>query len=131
MNTEVKNKRILIVDDEPDILEFLSYNFLRKGFDVSIAKDGAEGIESAIRATPDVIISDIMMPVMDGVKMCEFIRKDEKLKFIPLIFLTAVTDDYKILHAASVGANDLVSKPVKFDLLLMMVDELLEKRKAG
>lgn len=122
---------ILIVDDEPDILEFLRYNFTKHGFIVSTANDGAEGIVTGITIIPDVIISDILMPVLDGVQMCKQMRQTDALRETPFIFLTAVNDDYKVLHAMSSGANQFVSKPVKFETLMMMVNNLLEKKKAG
>src|ERR1041385_2681007 len=119
-------RKILIVDDEPDILEFLSYNFRKNGFTVVLAKDGAEGISKAEAELPGIIVSDILMPVMDGIEMCIRIRKNESLKSTPFIFLTAVSNDYKILHAMTSGANQFASKPVKFEYLLTLVNELLE-----
>ncbi len=125
-------KKILIVDDEPDILEFLSYNFRKKEFEVVIANNGVEGTKMAEQEMPDLIISDILMPEMDGIEMCKQIKTIELLNAIPFIFLTAVSDDYKVLYAMTSGANQYVSKPVKFDYLLTLVNDMLEeKRKAG
>jgi two-component system alkaline phosphatase synthesis response regulator PhoP len=125
-------KKILIVDDEPDILEFLSYNFRKKEFEVVIANNGVEGAKMAAQEMPDLIISDILMPEMDGIEMCKQIKTIERLSTIPFIFLTAVSDDYKVLYAMTSGANQYVSKPVKFDYLLTLVNDMLEeKRKAG
>lgn len=122
-------KKILIIDDEPDILEFLSYNFRKKHFIVSIANNGLEGLEKAKEEKPEVIISDILMPEMDGIEMCREIRKKQELHTIPFIFLTAVSDDYKVLYAMTSGADQFASKPIRFEYLLGMVNELLEKRK--
>src|SRR4051812_30761822 len=108
MKTPVK---ILIVDDEPDILEFLSYNFRKKNFEVSVANNGQEGIEKAILDSPDLIISDILMPEMDGIEMCKGLRKISLFKTTPIIFLTAVNDDYKVLYAMTSGADQYASKP--------------------
>jgi two-component system alkaline phosphatase synthesis response regulator PhoP len=123
MKTAIK---ILIVDDEPDILEFLSYNFRKKEFIIVTAGDGTEGIKKAKAESPDLIISDILMPEMDGILMCQEIRKT--FTTLPFIFLTAVSDDYKVLHAMSSGADQFASKPIRFEYLLAMVNQLLEKK---
>ena len=127
MNTTVK---ILIVDDEPDILEFLSYNFRKHGFEVVVAGDGLEGIKRANAELPDLIISDILMPEMDGIEMCKVIRKSEQFYRTPFIFLTAVTDDYKVVYAMSSGADQIASKPIRFEYLLNMVNQLLADKAA-
>ncbi len=124
-------KKILIVDDEPDILEFLSYNFRKKEFIVCTANNGREGIDVAVLEMPDIILSDILMPEMDGLQFCKTIRENENFKSTPFIFLTAVTDDYKVLHAMTSGANQYASKPIKFEYLLNLVNELLEIKKAS
>jgi two-component system, OmpR family, alkaline phosphatase synthesis response regulator PhoP len=124
-------KRILIVDDEPDILEFLSYNFRKKNFIVSTALNGFEGIKAAEKAQPDLIISDILMPEMDGIEMCNAMRKKEKFKFTPLIFLTAVSDDYKVLYAMTSGADQFASKPIRFEYLYTMVHQMLEEKEVN
>ncbi|HEX8515424.1 MAG TPA: response regulator [Bacteroidia bacterium] len=117
-------RKILIIDDEPDILEFLSYNFRKHNFKVTIASNGLEGIDKIKSERPDVIISDILMPEMDGIEMCRAIRKTE-FKDIPFIFLTAVSDDYKVLYAMTSGADQFASKPIRFEYLLKMVTDLL------
>jgi two-component system alkaline phosphatase synthesis response regulator PhoP len=127
MNTPFK---ILIVDDEPDILEFLSYNFRRKGFEVIVANDGIEGLDLAIASSPHLIISDILMPKLDGIEMCKAIRNIEQFYRIPFIFLTAVSDDYKVMYAMSSGADQFASKPIRFDYLLNMVNQLMEEKAA-
>lgn len=127
MNT---NMKILLVDDEPDILEFLSYNFRKKGFTVVVANNGLEGIQQAIAELPQLIISDILMPEMDGIEMCKAIRNIEQFYRIPFIFLTAVTDDYKVLYAMSSGADQFASKPIRFDYLLTMINQLIEEKAA-
>lgn len=120
------SRKILIIDDEPDILEFLSYNFRKKHFTVSTANNGIEGIEKAETEKPELIISDILMPEMDGIEMCKEIRKKIDLKSIPFLFLTAVNDDYKILYAMSSGADQFASKPIRFEYLLAIVNGMLE-----
>ncbi len=119
------SKKILLVDDEPDILEFLSYNFRKKGFEVIIANNGLEGIEKAESELPELIISDILMPGMDGIEMCKEIRKNPKLSTTPFLFLTAVDDDYKVLYAFLSGADQYASKPIRFEYLLSMVNKLI------
>ena len=122
------SKKILIIDDEPDILEFLSYNFRKKDFTVILAKNGIEGLLVAERHKPDLIISDILMPEMDGIEMCNLIKKKPHLKTIPFIFLTAVNDDYKVLYAMTTGANQFASKPIRFEFLFNMVLGLISEQ---
>ncbi len=132
--------KLLLVDDEPDILEFLSYNFRKKGYLVSTAINGVEGINKAAKELPDLIISDILMPEMDGIEMCKEMRNNETLMHIPFIFLTALGDDNNLLFALSSGADQFSSKPLQFENLLFaykpirfealnyMVNHLIEER---
>jgi two-component system alkaline phosphatase synthesis response regulator PhoP len=122
------SKKILIIDDEPDILEFLSYNFRKRGFIVTVANDGQEGLKKLYMDRPDIIISDILMPEMDGIEMCKRIREDKKFENLPLLFLTAVNDDYKVLYAMSSGADQYVSKPIRFEYLLEVVKSALREK---
>jgi len=121
------SKRILIIDDEPDILEFLSYNFRKKGFIVTVAENGLDGLVKLNMQRPDIIVSDILMPEMDGIEMCRKVKENPNLKHIPVIFLTAVSDDYKVLYAMTSGADQFASKPIRFEYLLNMVNGMLEK----
>lgn len=118
--------KILIVDDEPDVIEFLSYNFIKKGFEVEGASNGMEGIEKVKSFSPDLIIADIMMPNMDGIIMCKILKSHELHKNIPLIFLSATQDEYQAMNAGMSG-DDYVSKPIKFSVLLPMVEKHLSK----
>lgn len=126
MNSQ-KNK-ILIVDDELDVIKFLSYNFKKNGYEVEGAANGMEGIHKVKAFNPDVIIADIMMPVMDGIIMCRLLKNHELHKNIPLIFLSATQDDYQAMNAAMTG-DDYVPKPVKFTILLPMIEKYLLTRK--
>ena len=117
-------KKILIVDDEEDILTFLSYHFKKNGFSVTTAEDGVKGLLEFEKEEFDIIISDIRMPNMSGVEMCTEMKK--RSKSIPFVFLTAVTDDYKILYAMMSGADQIVDKPIKLDYLTSIVNGLLE-----
>lgn len=120
--------KILIVDDEQDVIEFLSYNFKKNGYEAEGASNGIEGIDKVKSFSPDLIIADIMMPNMDGIIMCKILKSHELHKEIPLIFLSAVQDDYQVINAGMAG-DDYVSKPVKFSLLLPMVEKHLTQRK--
>ena len=119
--------KLLLVDDEPDILEFLSYNFRKHNFEVITASHGHQALSMASEHSPALIISDILMPKMDGIELCIELRNREQTKHIPIIFLTAVNDDYKVLHAMSTGADQYVSKPARFDYLLNLVHATLLK----
>ena len=122
------SKKILIVDDEPDILEFLSYNFRKNKFTVVTANNGLEGIKKATSELPELIISDILMPEMDGIEMCKAIKSIPKQNSTPFLFLSAVSDDYKVLYAMLSGGDQYVSKPVKFEYLLKMVNLLIQEK---
>jgi len=124
-------KKILLVDDEPDILEFLSYNFRKEGFHVVTAINGIEGIKQAVIELPQLIISDILMPELDGIEMCKAIREIPQLKSTSFLFLTAVNDDYKVLYAMLSGADQYVTKPIKFEYLYVMVNQLIEDTKCS
>jgi|ERR1017187_1309550 two-component system alkaline phosphatase synthesis response regulator PhoP len=121
-------QKILLIDDEPDILEFLSYNFRKQEFNVITANNGLEGIQKAESEIPDVIISDILMPEMNGTDMCKTIRKNPKMSLTPFIFLTALSDDYKVLHAMLSGADEFVTKPIRFEYLLAIVNRVIEEK---
>ncbi|HEY4800467.1 MAG TPA: response regulator [Bacteroidia bacterium] len=114
---KLKRKKILLIDDEPDILEFLSYNFRKKGHEVFTADDGLVGLSSAIENKPDIIILDILMPQMNGIVMCRHLKNDDRLKNIPVVFLSAVQDDYRVLSSMDAGGEHYISKPVRFDYL--------------
>ena len=120
-------KKILIVDDEPDILEFISYNLKKQGREVFTANNGELGLQSALNNKPDLIISDILMPVMNGIVMCRKMREKIELSETPFIFLSATNDDYQVLSAMDAGATHYVSKPISILALLNMVKELLSK----
>jgi two-component system alkaline phosphatase synthesis response regulator PhoP len=124
----VEKIKILIVDDEPDVIEFLSYNFIKRGYEVQGAGNGMDGIEKVKSFSPDLIIADIMMPNMDGIVMCKILKSHELHKNIPLIFLSATQDEYQAMSAGMSG-DDYVSKPIKFSVLLTMVEKHLTKGK--
>lgn len=123
------NKKILLVDDEPDILEFLSYNLKAEGYNVFTAENGKRGIEIAEKKNPDLIILDVMMPEMDGIETCSEMRKIQKLKHTLIAFLTARNEDYSQIVGFDAGADDYITKPVKPKVLISRIKALL--RRAG
>lgn len=121
--------KILLVDDEPDILEILSYNLTAEGYQVFTAKNGAEGVEKARKKTPHLIILDVMMPEMDGIEACEIIRRTEGLEDCIIAFLTARSEDYSQVAGFDAGADDYITKPIKPKVFLSKVKALLRRLK--
>jgi len=119
--------RILLVDDEEDILEFLSYNLVREGFEVFTANNGLRAIEQAKEKQPHLIIMDVMMPKMDGIAAVEEIRKIGALDDTLIIFLTARSEDYSQIAGFEAGADDYISKPVKPKVLLSRISAMLRR----
>lgn len=125
MNTsEIK---ILLVDDETDILEFLSYNLKREGFDVYTANNGKEGVEKAKEILPQLIILDVMMPEMDGIEACGEIRLIPELKNSMVVFLTARAEDYSQIAGFDAGADDYITKPIRPKLFITKIYALLRR----
>ena len=123
------NNKILIVDDEPDILEFLGYNLRKEGFEVHTALNGREGLEKAKEIIPHLIILDIMMPEMDGIEACDEIRKVPELSNTIIAFLSARGEDYTQIAGFEAGADDFVTKPVKPKVFVSKVKALLKRYK--
>ena len=117
----MSNFKILLVDDEPDIIELLSYNFKKKGFEVSSAKNGVEGLQALGNYHPDIIIIDILMPGMNGIEMCRNLRLLEEYKDTRVIFLSATNDVNMVIEALGAGGNHYVSKPIHLNVLINMV----------
>ena len=126
----MKAEKILLVDDEPDIIEFLGYNLTKEGYDVSTATGGKEAIEIAKKINPDLIILDVMMPEMDGIETCHEIRNLDGLKGILIAFLSARGEDYSQVAGFEAGADDYITKPIKPRLLVSRVKAIL-RRKTG
>src|SRR5690625_3989160 len=110
--------RILLVDDEPDILEIISYNLSREGYQVFTAENGKDAIELAKKEKPHLIVLDVMMPVMDGVETCKKLRKIKKLENSIITFLTARSEDYTQIAGLEAGADDYITKPIKPKVLI-------------
>ena len=123
----LSNKKILLVDDEIDILDFLSYNLKNEGYEVRVAKDGQEGVNIAKEFLPDLILLDMMMPEMDGVETCEKIRSLDSTKEIAIAFLTARGEDYSQIAGFEAGADDYILKPIKPKVLMSRVKALLKR----
>lgn len=123
--------KILIVDDEQDILEFLKYNLKKENIEVFTANNGIDGLEIAKKHSPDLIILDVMMPKMDGIEVCEQIRSIEKLNQTLVLFLTARSEEYSELAGFSAGADDYVTKPIKPKLLISRVKALLKRKRSA
>ena len=119
--------KILLVDDEEDILEFISYNLEKEGFKVYTAKNGAEAIRQAEKHVPHLIILDVMMPEMDGITACEELRKIPALDNTVIAFLTARGEDYSQIAGFEAGADDYITKPVRPKVLISRVKALLKR----
>jgi len=121
--------KILLVDDEKDILEFLTYNLEKEGYNVVTADNGKKALEIAKKILPDLIILDVMMPEMDGVSTCIEIKKHPKLSDVLILFLTARSEEYSELAGFNAGADDYVVKPIKPKLLISRIQALLRRNK--
>ncbi|RRQ50379.1 DNA-binding response regulator [Maribacter algicola] len=122
-----KDITILLVDDEPDILEILSYNLSSEGYEIITAKNGAEGVSKAKKKLPNLIILDVMMPEMDGIEACEIMRKTPGLENTIITFLTARGEDYSQVAGFDAGADDYITKPIKPKVLVSKVNALLRR----
>ncbi|RUT73157.1 response regulator transcription factor [Ancylomarina longa] len=124
---ENSDYKILLVDDESDILEFLSYNLNKEGFQVSTAENGKEAIEKAKKFQPHLIILDVMMPEMDGIETCEKIRSLPEFSDVLISFLTARGEDYSQIAGFEAGADDYINKPIKPKVFISRVKALLKR----
>ncbi|MCM4163806.1 MULTISPECIES: response regulator transcription factor [unclassified Arenibacter] len=124
-----KDIKILLVDDEPDILEIVGYNLSAEGYEVFTAKNGLEGVAKAKKRKPHLIILDVMMPEMDGIEACEIIRRTEGLEDTIITFLTARGEDYSQMAGFDAGADDYITKPIKPKVLVSKVKALLRRLK--
>lgn len=124
-----KDIKILLVDDEPDILEIVSYNLSAEGYQVITAENGIEAVKKAKKELPQLVILDVMMPEMDGIEACELIRKDPNLNDAVITFLTARGEDYSQLAGFDAGADDYITKPIKPKVLISKVKALLRRFK--
>jgi two-component system alkaline phosphatase synthesis response regulator PhoP len=123
----MESYKILLVDDEPDILDFLRYNLVKEGYQVFTAGDGVEGLKLAVQIRPHLVILDIMMPKMDGVEVCRQIRSKPEMGNPLIVFLTARDEDYSQIAALEVGGDDYITKPIRPRVFISRVKALLRR----
>ena len=119
--------RILLIDDEDDILEFIRYNLTKAGYEVYTARNGAEGLQQAAAHRPHLILLDVMMPTMDGIETCRALRCDPALKETMVVFLSALGEEEQQLAGFGAGADDYISKPIKPKLLISRIQAILKR----
>ncbi len=122
-----KGHTILLVDDEKDILDFLSYNLSKEGYKVYTALNGEEGVKLVKKLNPSLVILDLMMPVMDGIETCQLIRQDIKIIQPLIVFLTSRSEDYSQVAGFEAGADDYITKPIRPRLLISKVESLFRR----
>ena len=122
-----KNKKILVADDEPDIVEIIQYNLAKEGYEVVTAKDGDEAIEKAKMFNPDLIVLDIMMPKKNGVEVCEILRLLPAFKSTLILFLTALSDESTQIRGLETGADDYINKPISPKVFLSKISSLFRR----
>src|SRR5690606_20631723 len=123
----VAKYKVLVVDDEPDIVELIAYNLKREGYHVYTAANGQEAVTTAKRVMPDLIILDIMMPKMDGIEACRIMRSMPEFKSTFMVFLTARSEEYSEIAGFNVGADDYIAKPIKPRALLSRINAILRR----
>lgn len=121
--------KILVVDDEPDIVEFISYNLKSKGYQIATANDGVEAIKKAKEFKPDLVLLDVMMPNKDGMQTLREMRQTPGLESIAIIFLTALSDEKSEIEGLKLGADDYIAKPIKPELLVTRIGAALRRTK--
>jgi two-component system alkaline phosphatase synthesis response regulator PhoP len=120
-------QKILIVDDEPDILELIEYNLKKEGYQVFLARNGQEAVAEAKKSLPDLIVLDIMMPKMDGIEACRIMRTMPEFKNTFMVFLTARSEEYSEIAGFNVGADDYIAKPIKPRALVSRINAILRR----
>lgn len=123
----VSKQKILIVDDEPDILELIEYNLKKEGYQVFTARNGQEAVSEAKKVLPDLIVLDIMMPKMDGIEACRIMRTMPEFKSTFMVFLTARSEEYSEIAGFNVGADDYIAKPIKPRVLVSRINAILRR----
>lgn len=123
-------QKILIVDDEPDILELIEYNLNKEGYQVYLAHNGQEAVAEAKKVLPDLIILDVMMPKMDGIEACRIMRTMPEFKNTFMVFLTARSEEYSEIAGFNVGADDYIAKPIKPRALVSRINAILRRNQA-
>ena len=121
-------EKILLVDDEPYILEFLKYNLEKSNYHVFTADNGEEGVKIALSTQPDLILIDVMMPNMDGMEVCSIIREEKNIEQPIIAFLTSRSEDYSQIAGFEVGADDYITKPIRPRVLISRIEALLRRK---
>lgn len=124
-------KKILVVDDETDLLDLIEYNLTKENFEVVTATDGLKGIKKAKAEKPDLVLLDIMMPKLNGLEVCDMMRNDSELKDIPIIFLTARSDERTEVEGLNTGADDFMTKPISTVKLVSHIKAVLRRSEQG
>jgi two-component system, OmpR family, alkaline phosphatase synthesis response regulator PhoP len=122
------NGKILVVDDEADILEFITYNLKKEGYEVWTAQNGKEALPIAKKIKPDLILLDVMMPVMDGIETCKLIKSDPDFSQTYVVFLTARSEEYSEIEGFNAGADDYIAKPIKPKVLVTRLSAILRRK---
>ena len=123
------NKHILVIEDEEDILELIRYNLAKNGFKVTTATDGTAGLAQARSLVPDVILLDLMLPGIDGLDVCRALRRDDRTALIPIIMLTARTEESDVITGLELGADDYITKPFNLKVLIARVRSVLRRQR--
>lgn len=126
MNPEQRRVRVLVVDDEGDLVKILQFGLESLGYEVETAADGQEGLKKARELKPDIILLDLMLPKLDGYKVCRLLKFDERYKSIPIIILSARTQEGDQALALETGANRFITKPYEFSDILQSMQALLQ-----
>ena len=126
MTEQTPRARVLVVDDEPDLIRILEFGLRAAGYQVEIAVDGQEGLKKAREIRPDIILLDLMLPKLDGYKVCRLLKFDERYRQIPIIILSARTQEGDQALAKEMGANRFVTKPYEFGEILAHIEALLK-----
>lgn len=126
-----KNHTILLVDDDPDILQMLSYNVEKEGYKVYCAKNGEEGVSMTKLVNPTLILMDVMMPKMDGIEACQMIRENSSIAQPIIAFLTSRSEDYSQIAGFNAGGDDYITKPIRPRLLISKIESLLRRYDAN
>ena len=131
MSQDQPRARVLVVDDEPDLVRILQFGLKAAGYEVESASDGQEGLKKAREMKPDIILLDLMLPKLDGYKVCRLLKFDERYKNIPIIILSARTQEGDQLLAMEMGANRFITKPYDFQEVLGHIETLLKSVTTG
>ena len=126
-----KATQILVVDDEQDILELIRHTLNKEGYEVHVAANGQQAVEKAKKIKPSLILMDVMMPVMDGMEACRQLKEDPETSNLPIIFLTARSEEFAELAGFEAGADDYISKPIRSRVLLSRIRAILRRNTGG